>query len=280
MNLSAFGHSFGNAYSNVTNVILKITPVGAGGVPGVLVNSHYDSGLGSVGASDAAGCVGVILELGRLAIADGEVALPAPLVLLMNGAEETLMQGAHGFARRSPHAAGLGAFVNLESTGNWGPDVLFQSTQDWTLPAYARVAPHPRGNTIFQNFFDLGLIPADTDYRLLAYRRAGSLPGIDVAQVFDGLAYHTNQDVPERIRPGTLQVMGGPGLVSGEWGLLLLAPGEASGLRRNGCASGHVWGGCAGELVAAMQGPSSLPSPLDQRSKSKQKSPWPLSKRR
>lgn len=30
-------------------------------------------------------------------------------------------------------AAQLGAFINLESTGPWGPDVVFQHTGDWTL---------------------------------------------------------------------------------------------------------------------------------------------------
>lgn len=61
-----------------------------------------------------------------------------------------------------------------------------------------------------------GLIPADTDYRLFSYRRAGTLPGIDVAQVFDGLAYHTNQDVADRVRPGTLQVCACFGVRLGE----------------------------------------------------------------
>ena len=125
------------------------------------------------------------------------------------------------------YARHLGAFINLESTGPWGPDVVFQHTGDWTLKvgdrgapagvphevlrlaaavgsawgsiclvrrgtaaatkqasarshihlclathhssklphpshhhpcmqAYARSAPHPRGTTMAQDFFDLG----------------------------------------------------------------------------------------------------------------------------
>ncbi|KAL6780784.1 hypothetical protein ACKKBF_B11720 [Auxenochlorella protothecoides x Auxenochlorella symbiontica] len=210
MTLKAFGHTFGNAYVGLSNVVLRIAPARGPGAraPAVLVNSHFDSAMGSVGASDAATCIGVMLEVARVVVANRGRSPAAPLVLLLNGGEETLMQAAHGFMRHGAHAPGLGAFVNLESTGPWGPDVLFQSSLDWTLPAYARSAPHPRGNTVFQDFFDLGLIPADTDYRLFSYRRAGSLPGIDVAQVFDGLAYHTNQDVADRVRPGTLQSMG------------------------------------------------------------------------
>ncbi len=56
----------------------------------------------------------------------------------------------------SRFARDLGAFINLESTGPWGPDVVFQHTGDWTLAAYARSAPHPRGTTLAQDFFDLG----------------------------------------------------------------------------------------------------------------------------
>ena len=102
----------------------------------------------------------------------------------------------------------LGAFINLESTGAWGPDVLFQHSGDWTLRAYSRVAPYPRGTTVGQDFFELGVIPADTDYRMFSYRQYGSVPGIDVAFLFDGTAYHTNKDETKRIRAGTLQGMG------------------------------------------------------------------------
>lgn len=39
-----------NAYFNLTNLIIRITPVGAEGTPAVLVGSHYDSTIGSKGA--------------------------------------------------------------------------------------------------------------------------------------------------------------------------------------------------------------------------------------
>lgn len=86
--------------------------------------------------------------------------------------------------------------------------MVFQHTGDWTLRAYARAAPFPRGTTVAQDFFDLGLIPADTDYRMFSYRHYGELPGIDVAFIYDGTAYHTARDEADRIRPGTLQAMG------------------------------------------------------------------------
>ena len=44
------------------------------------------------GASDAAACVGVALEVARLYAADATRPLAAPLVLLLNGGEETFLQ--------------------------------------------------------------------------------------------------------------------------------------------------------------------------------------------
>ena len=41
---------------------------------------------------------------------------------------------------------------------------------------------------------------------MLSYRHYGSLPGIDIAFIGDGTAYHTARDEVDRIRPGTLQV--------------------------------------------------------------------------
>lgn len=208
--MHAFKFELANVYANLTNVVLRIAPTDpvAASKKAVLVNSHYDSTLGTKGASDAGSCICIMLELARTLVANPSIRLAAPVVFLFNGGEETLSQASNGFFAQSKYAPQLGAFINLESTGPWGPDVVFQHTGDWTLQAYARSAPHPRGTTLAQDFFDLGLIPADTDYRMFSYRHYGGLPGVDVAFIFDGTAYHTARDELERIRPGTLQDMG------------------------------------------------------------------------
>ena len=61
-----------------------------------------------------------------------------------------LFQASHGFAASSKWADGIGAFINLESTGNGGPDVLFQHTAHWTVDTWAKHAAVPRGNVIGQ----------------------------------------------------------------------------------------------------------------------------------
>lgn len=46
----------------------------------------------------------------------------------------------------------------------------------------------------------------DTDFRMFSSDYHGSLPGIDIAQVLDGAAYHSHHDTIERLRKGTIQV--------------------------------------------------------------------------
>lgn len=102
----------------------------------------------------------------------------------------------------------IGAVINVESTGPGGPDILLQAAGDWTARAYARAAPRPRGSAIGQDIFDLGVLPGDTDFRIVASSLDGHLPGVDIVSLLDAAAYHTDRDVPERIRAGVLQGMG------------------------------------------------------------------------
>lgn len=57
-----------------------------------------------------------------------------------------------------------------------------------------------------QDFFESRLMSMDTDFRLFSADYLGRLPGIDIAQVLDGAAYHSHQDTVDRIRKGTIQV--------------------------------------------------------------------------
>ena len=57
-----------------------------------------------------------------------------------------------------------------------------------------------------QDFFELGLVPADTDYRMFSAKGQGSLPGLDTAFLLGAGMYHTDRDSLKNIRPGTLQV--------------------------------------------------------------------------
>ena len=215
------------------------TGAAAGGMPALLLAAHYDSTVGSPGAADAAACVAVALEAARAlvsrpppppaaasrpqptttlaarrraATAAAAAAAPygpaSPIILLFNGAEEALMQGAFGFTASSPWAADVGAFINLEATGADGPASLFQASGSWATAAYAAGAPRPHGTVIAQAFFDAGITPADTDFRVFAARGDGALAGVDAALILGAEVYHTHADAPGRLRRGTMQAFG------------------------------------------------------------------------
>lgn len=63
-----------------------------------------------------------------------------------------------------------------------------------------------RGGHVAQDMFDARLVVMDTDFRMFSFRQKGQLPGIDIATILDGSAYHTSNDNLARIRPGQLQV--------------------------------------------------------------------------
>eukprot|EP00884_Botryococcus_braunii_P019870 jgi/Botrbrau1/6567/Bobra.40_2s0031.1 len=218
---------FLNHYKNLTNVVFRIAPrQGNPAVRSLLLAAHFDSTFGSPGASDALSCVAVCLEAARALAHNPAFRLAAPLLILLNGGEETLLQAAHGYMSSGTWATEIGAFINLESTGADGPDLLFQhagaspfSTSstlehrgfksklkqwDWTIQAYKRGAVYPRGSVVAQDVFDKKVMPAATDYEI--FHNEFKLPGLDIAFLLGAQVYHSSRDTWQRIRPGTVQV--------------------------------------------------------------------------
>eukprot|EP00899_Mesostigma_viride_P000820 jgi/Mesvir1/10739/Mv13811-RA.1 len=208
-----FDHVMHNAYSGIPNVAMRVAPRAPNAtsqgaqVPGVLVNSHFDSTLGTGGASDATSLIGIMLELARLMTCTHALKVASPVVFLFNGAEETLLQGGHAWYSAHPWAADLRAVINLESTGPGGPDLLFQVKGEWAVDAYARAAKYPHGSVTAQDLFDSGIIKLDTDFRTFT-SDAGDLDGVDIAYVLDGYFYHTSLDDLAHLWPGALQMLG------------------------------------------------------------------------
>ncbi|GAQ80363.1 Zn-dependent peptidase [Klebsormidium nitens] len=202
-------HNMAMEYENVTNIVLRISGANSNlESKAVLMNAHFDSAVGSPGASDCAQCVAVGLEIARLFAASPE-APPAPLIFLFNGAEETFSMGAHGFLSGHKWSDSIGAVINIESTGPGGPDLLFQAAgkELWPVRVYSEVVPYPRASVIAQDTFDMHVLPGDTDFRVFA-QDFGNIPGVDVLSLLDSYAYHTTLDTPDRIRRGTVQAMG------------------------------------------------------------------------
>ncbi|GJD10131.1 Endoplasmic reticulum metallopeptidase 1 [Galdieria sulphuraria] len=201
--------TFHTVYTDIENVIMRIQPkyMYPTSRNAVLVNCHVDSAVGSPGASDdAAGC-GVMLELVNNIIS-GSLKLNRPVIFLFNGAEEPVLDGAHGFVAQHRWAKDIAVLLNLESSGSGGLALLFRSgpKNGWLTRVFAKSVKRPHGSSVSQDFFDADLVPAETDFRV--FWEEGNIPGIDLANYMNGQTYHTPRDATDRVTLETLQHMG------------------------------------------------------------------------
>ncbi|XP_047996668.1 endoplasmic reticulum metallopeptidase 1-like isoform X2 [Leguminivora glycinivorella] len=212
----AFSLSFldgmNNVYRDVQSVVARLSARGGRPPPAsrrnaLLINCHFDTVPDSPGASDdGAGCA-VGLETLR-ALAAAPAPHPHDVILLLNGAEENIMQASHAFITTHKWAPSVRAFINVEACGAGGREVLFQAGphDPWIMEVYASSVPHPFASSLAQEIFESGLIPADTDFRV--FRDFGNLSGVDLAWSANGYVYHTRLDTADRVPPATLQRTG------------------------------------------------------------------------
>ncbi|XP_033736585.1 endoplasmic reticulum metallopeptidase 1-like [Pecten maximus] len=197
---------FYSVYKNLKNVVVKLGPA-SGATHSVLMNCHYDTMVDAIGAGDDMSSCAVMLEIAR-SLSQSSKPLMHNIIFLFNGAEENLLQGSHGFITQHPWAKSIKAFINLDSAGAGGWEIVFQTgpQHPWLVKLYIESAIYPSASVINQEIFELGLVPADTDYRI--FRDYGKIPGLDIAYISNGYVYHTMNDVPETIPPGCLQRAG------------------------------------------------------------------------
>ena len=209
--LNFLNNDIANAYTNLTNVVVRVAPKSAqSDARSVLLNAHFDTTLGSPGGADCASCVGILLEILRVMTLPGSPPPLAPILFLFNGGEETFMQAAHGFVAHHPWAKTVGAVINVEATGTSGPDVLFRETGGWPAEVYMRTAPRPTATASIRDLIRFANLPVDTDFSVFRDPTLpnGNLPGVDIASMLDGYSYHTDRDFANRIRRGTIQAYG------------------------------------------------------------------------
>ncbi|TGZ61195.1 hypothetical protein CRM22_008123 [Opisthorchis felineus] len=198
------------SYKNVKNLLLRFHNSSLSNhTTAFLVNCHYDSFLGSPGATDTFVNCAILLEAGR-AIATGKVQLVNDLIFLFNGAEESGLLTSHAFVTQHRWANDVKSFLNLEGTGAGGRLFVFQSSPDESsqllLGTYESCFHYPYADVFGEEIFQSGLIPSDTDFRI--FRDFGFVPGLDMAYVRDGYAYHTPFDTEARISEECLQQNG------------------------------------------------------------------------
>ena len=204
--ISLLNQSMTSVYRNVQNLVVRL--VGSDvHQHALLLNCHFDTVASSPGASDDGASCAVMLEILRV-LSRRPVRTRHTVTFLFNGAEETMLQAAHGFITQHPWAADVRAFLNLESSGSGGKEVLFQAGphHPWLIEAYARAIRHPFAHTVGEEIFQLGLIPSDTDFRM--FRDYGEVPGMDFAHIANGYRYHTRYDSMDFLSLDVLQRTG------------------------------------------------------------------------
>ncbi|CAI0381132.1 unnamed protein product [Linum tenue] len=208
-NMMFLGHSISLGYRNHTNLIMRMSSVDSpSDDASVLINGHFDSPLGSVGAGDCGSCVASMLEVARVIVDSGWIP-PRPIIFLFNGAEELFMLAAHGFMTTHEWRHSIGASINVEASGTGGPgriNLVCQSgPSSWPSQLYAQSAIYPMAHSAAQDVFPI--IPGDTDYRMFS-QDYGNIPSLDIIFLLGGYYYHTSFDTVDKLLPGSMQARG------------------------------------------------------------------------
>jgi hypothetical protein len=187
------------AVRNVVAVLPGSDPTGR-----LFLMAHHDSVETGPGAADDAAGVSALLESVR-ALTEGPQ-LRNDVVVVLTDAEEACLCGAEAFAASHPLASAGGVVLNFEARGTTGPPIMFETSlgNAGLSGAFADAVPHKVASSFAVEVYRT--LPNDTDFSVLL--ADGDFTGMNTAFIDGAAAYHTPQDVPQRLDRGTLQAMG------------------------------------------------------------------------
>jgi len=187
-----------NYGADVHNIVARIPGTDSTGA--ILLLAHYDSVMGSFGASDDGAGVSAILESVRAVQARG--LLRNDLIVLISDAEEVGLLGAFAFVGEHPWFEDVAVVLNVEARGSYGASYMFQTTgpNGRTVAALAHSTPRPIANTVMQEVY--GRLPNGTD---LSAFMGTAVEGMDFAYIRGLSHYHTPLDNFETQDPASLQ---------------------------------------------------------------------------
>lgn len=187
----------------VENVI-GVMPGRDRNAPALAIQAHYDTVLGSPGASDDTAGVAAALEIVRAIKAKG-VPLRDVILVLTDG-EEPGMLGARSFYGKSPLAARIGYVINMDTRGGGGRAAMFETGDNngEDIRLYRQTASMPSSNSL--TVFAYKQMANDSD---LSVAKMYGKVGLNYAFIGRQFDYHSPSSTPEALDVGSLQHLGG-----------------------------------------------------------------------
>lgn len=171
--------------------------------PALMLMAHYDSAIGSPGASDDAAGVAAILETIRAIKTRG---IPArDVMVLITDGEEAGLLGGHAFFQNDPLRARVGFIMNLESRGGGGRVQMFETGAGnaGSVALFGATAVRPSASSLAVMLYRL--MSNDTDFTEALKAGAQGLNYAYLGRQFD---YHASTANPANLHQGTLQDLG------------------------------------------------------------------------
>lgn len=144
------------SYSDISSVIVKLAPNGKEHLKPLLITSHVDSAVDTAGVNDELSGVGIMMELMRCLVEVSQGQLQRPVIFFFDGAEEIILQGAHGFITQHKWANNIATHINLESLGSGNEYNLFRlgPNHPWLAKAYAQSVTNPLASAVATDAFE------------------------------------------------------------------------------------------------------------------------------
>jgi hypothetical protein len=187
----------GHSAAEIKNVLARIP--GTANTKAVALEAHYDSVAYGPGAADDGAGVSAMLETAR-ALKAGPL-LMNDVILVFTDAEEGGLLGAKVFGKH-PWFKDIGLLLNLESRGNRGPSLMFETSEQngWIVEQMIKSGIPMRANSMMYEIYKR--MPFNSDLSVL---KSLGMKGINIAFIENFGHYHTVNDNPGNLSLASLQ---------------------------------------------------------------------------
>jgi hypothetical protein len=159
----------------------------------IVVLSHYDTQVNSLGAGDASASIAIILELANKY---NKIQSKNDIIFLFTDAEENGLLGSKLFLEKFDEISKIHFAINLEGRGSSGSNLLFELSEGNSEIIYIakNYITHLNSSSLFFEVYDK--LPNDTDFS--NFKNKGIL-GVNFAFIDKYINYHSVLDSIENL---------------------------------------------------------------------------------